>query len=90
MAPKRYALFGHLQWPCGHIDQWVQLPARVSYHYKCSMHSIDAKNIFYVFFILSCFLRLLTFFLFSNVYFILKKRWQSSERQADLQEALSK
>jgi len=29
-------------------------------------------------------------FLFSKRFFYFKKRWQSSERQADLQEALSK
>jgi len=48
------------------------------------------QKTFFTFFYFVTFLRLLTFFLFSNVYFIFKKRWQSSERQADLQEALSK
>jgi len=41
------------------------------------------KNDFYVFFILVTFLRFLTFFYFPDVFLFLKKRWQSSERQAD-------
>jgi len=43
------------------------------------------KNVF-TFFILVTFLT----FLFSNAFLFIKKRWQSSERQADYQEALSK
>jgi len=50
---------------------------------------IDVRNVFYVF-ILVRFLRFLTFILFSKRFFYFKKRWQSSERQAGLQEALSK
>jgi len=37
------------------------------------------KNVFYF----GHFLRFLTFFLFSNVILFFRKRWQSSERQAD-------
>jgi len=61
------------------------LPLQVFYaQHRC-------KKTFFTFFLFChVFLRLLTFCLFSNVYFIFKKRWQSSERQADLQEALSK
>jgi len=47
------------------------------------------KNFFSFFFILVTFFTFLTFFYFPNVFYF-KKRWQSSERQADKQEALSK
>jgi len=53
------------------------------------LESIDAKKVFTFVLFWSRFLRFLTFFYFSNV-FVFKKRWQSSERQADQQEALSK
>jgi len=43
------------------------------------IHTIDVKKRFYVFFILVTFL---TFFIFQS-FFILKKCWQSSDRQAD-------
>jgi len=41
----------------------------------------DVKNVFYVFLFWSRFLRFLTFLFFKR-FFYLKKRWQSSERQA--------
>jgi len=48
---------------------------------------IDVKT-FFTFFYFGHLFTFLTFFLFSNR-FLFKKRWQSSERQADEQEALS-
>jgi len=57
---------------------------------RYTQYSIDVKNVFYVSLFWSRFLRFLTFFLFSKRFFIFKKRWQSLERQADYQEALSK
>jgi len=41
------------------------------------------KKRFLRFFILVTFLRFLNFFIFQTFFFILKKRWQSSDRQAD-------
>jgi len=42
-----------------------------------ALKNIDKR--FYVFFILVTFFTFLTFFIFRNVFFVLKKRWQSSE-----------
>jgi len=51
---------------------------------------VDVKKRFYVFFILVTFFTFFVVFNSSNVFLFKKKRWQSSERQADRQEALSK
>jgi len=60
------------------------LPLQVFYaQHRC-------KKTFFTFFYFIMFLRLLTFFYFPTFILFFKKRWQSSERQADLREALSK
>jgi len=57
-------------------------PGGANVHHRC-------KKTFFTFLILVTFFNVLTFFYFPNVFlfkktfFILKKRWQSSERQAD-------
>jgi len=43
----------------------------------------SCKNFFYIFLFWSRFLRFLTIFIFQTFFLFLKKRWQSSERQAD-------
>jgi len=56
---------------------WTQQTSKV-------VGSIDVKNVILRFFLFwSRYFTFLTFFLFSERFFIFKKRWQSSERQAD-------
>ena len=57
--------------------------------YKTMNHKCK-KNVFLRFFILVTFFTFYNVFLFSKGFFIFKKRYRSSQRQADQQKALSK
>jgi len=74
-----------------HFSPYFHHPLIIPILYRGRICTIDVKNVFTFFFILVTFCTFLTFFKFylPNVFY-LKKRWQSSQRQADEQEALSK
>jgi len=59
------------------------MAAKINWHIYGTNYVIDVKNVFYVFLFWSRFFTFFNvFFYFPNVFY-LKKRWKSSELQAD-------